>query len=250
MKTIITREYNEYVKPNIQTESRKQICMHMVIDKSGSMGTIELQEVWKCFKKLTKKILSLNDYLQVSLFASSLSTVMGMKMKSDIDFKRLKSSIVSNDLSSKIGSGTSLYDAIGESLRIHPRNKIYKNHLNLLILLTDGLENGSTLFTKDSLLSSLSSHGINDFHFFLISVGDSSDSSSLCTSKNCLFVQSKNFKDLMKSFRFVKRRVYSLVRTVTTTTTTVAPKSINIIFTSLPYKLSNYSKYTPILEHY
>lgn len=124
-----------------------EATIHVVLDRSGSMAVIKSQTI-KGFNGYCQEVCKTAPKSRLSLTVfggSDLATV--------IDDKEIGSVVQLTDSSYQPGGGTPLYDAIGHAIGLlddaSGANKV-------MVIITDGEENQSTKFTKETIRALLS----------------------------------------------------------------------------------------------
>eukprot|EP01080_Neovahlkampfia_damariscottae_P001752 gene1752-521_t len=175
------------------------ISVHFAIDVSGSMSGYKLETVKKCFSIIFNKILQPDDLISITTFSSDIQKIMSDVKKKDINLNDLLSKI-------KIGSTTSLYDAICNVMDHELKSK--QENKCEIILLTDGRDLGSFKSEHDArdIIRKISQI---DAHFTIIGIGKDVYEQTLkhlCVCKKTHYSQYTE-KEIMKSFASVAQKI-------------------------------------------
>lgn len=135
-----------------------------VIDKSGSMSGLE-NETIKGFNELLKKQKKENDKALITTIFFN-TTMQFINERKDINEVK---EITLNDY--RVGGCTALLDAIGNAI-----NYIYNNQINdkeneynnMVVIITDGLENSSKEFSYEKINSLINKKQKEDWQFIFL----------------------------------------------------------------------------------
>ncbi|MDH5404230.1 MAG: VWA domain-containing protein, partial [Candidatus Heimdallarchaeota archaeon] len=154
----------EAIEPEINNQRKTPINLSLVIDKSGSMQGMKIEQVKLAAENVVRN-LGFNDTVSIVVFDSIVQTIV-----EPTSIRYEKTNLINSIRSICVGNSTNLY--AGVTTGINHVNRFYNsNAINRVILFSDGLANVGTIHTENIIYDILNVIGNDKISISTMGVG-------------------------------------------------------------------------------
>lgn len=246
-QTVTTQVTRAMHRPNEST--RKKLVFQWVQDVSGSMSGKRIESSLEGFDHMFENVCQPTDLMGVVTFNHDLNTLhLPMSIKK-LDASRDKASI-----RAAVGGRTRMYDALGSCMRglkDMSRDERYaavvEDAVYQLLLITDGEDNSSTQFTRDTLTELVAHPGIPNFHLVVVAVCMSDQEKQalrgLCAPLHATLLDVENISELQHTLREVGEVLLQRLVITTTTVTQQSTSGSQVMAATKPTQVPRITQY-------
>ena len=194
----------------MEVSNVKPMLLTFICDTSGSMEGSKINDAISGMEQIFR-LSTGSDRVSLISFQSKVNVHHGLKHYSHVDWGRNKEALLG-----RVRGSTAMYDALKTAIETSPRDAIYKDFQKVFVLVTDGLDNRSTM-TEDQMVDLVSKPGIANFTLLVIGVDLCEKSKSilekLCMPRHC-HLETPDTAGLAESFRLVQKKIVEVRRIV------------------------------------
>lgn len=224
----------------VVTQRRSRNCRITIgVDVSGSMVSL-INAVIRGIEKINS-VLEDGDLVSIVDFAEEIRTIFPYLSPRKVDWTDLKDKLKGHVRQSDRGVCTALWDAIGHIIDTTPRDTKYRQYRPELVIFTDGHDNFSKKYNRQTIQDALGSPRIAHVHITIIdaSEGGNHELKAICAPiEHCTFAQveasqeavQRAFVDVMTA---ISRRLTITVESNDPISSLIAP--FNRLFQTEPF---------------